>query len=105
MKSIVYALAALAVVSGSAVSAAPGHPGHGQSGNPHPGWGRDQGNQHRWNKGERMGYNDWRGARPVDYRRHRLSRPPRGYEWRQQGNQFILAAVATGLIASIVASR
>lgn len=109
MKSIVYAVAILAVVSGSAVSAQPnphGRPqGRPQVGNQHPGWGHDQGNQHRWNKGERMGYNDWRGARPVDYRRYRLRQPPRGYEWRQQGNQFILAAVATGLIASIVASR
>lgn len=108
MKSIVYAAAALALVAGSAASAAPdphGNHGRPQPGNQHPGWGRDQGNQHRWNQGERMGYNDWRGARPVDYRRYRLRQPPRGYEWRQQGNQFILAAVATGLIASIVASR
>ena len=105
MKSIVCALAALAVVSGSAASAQPNQHGHQQPGNQHPGWGHDQGNQHRWNKGERMGYNDWHSARAVDYRRYKLRQPPRGYEWRQQNNQFILVAAATGLIASIVASR
>ena len=30
-----------------------------------------------------MGYNDWSGARVIDYREHRLRQPPRGYEWRE----------------------
>lgn len=68
----------------------------------HSGWGHDQGANHHWNSGERMGYNDWQGAQTVDYRRHHLRQPPRGYEWRESNGQFILAAVATGVIASII---
>lgn len=70
----------------------------------HLGWAKDRGNQHRWSRGQRMGYNDWRNAPRVDYRQYRLRQPPRGYEWRQQNNQFILVAAATGLIASIILS-
>ena len=70
----------------------------------HRGWGQDyNGGDHQWKRGERMGYNDWNGAQHVDYRQHHLRRPPHGYEWRQSSNgNYILAAVATGLIASII---
>ena len=73
---------------------------HGQKA---PRWGQDnRPAQAHWKRGQRMGYNDWRRAQPVDYRAHRLRQPPRGYEWREQNGQYILAAVATGLIASII---
>ena len=72
----------------------------------HSGWGQDYGNRgHHWRSGERMGYNDWNGAQRVDYRRYRLRQPPRGYEWRQSNGQYILGAVATGVIASIILSN
>ncbi len=45
-----------------------------------------------------MGYNDY-GA---DYRQHHLRHPPRGYEWRESNGQIIMAAVATGIVASII---
>jgi Ni/Co efflux regulator RcnB len=38
--------------------------------------------------------NDWRG--------HRLSAPPRGYQWVQTGSDYVLVAAATGLIAQIL---
>ena len=41
----------------------------------------------------------------VDYRSHHLRHPPRGYRWVQVDNNYMLAAVATGLIAQIVAQR
>ena len=41
--------------------------------------------------------NDWRG--------HRLSAPPRGYQWVQAGSDYVLVAAATGLIASILLSQ
>ena len=66
------------------------------------GWGQERGQGHRWSRGQQMGYNDWNRAERVDYRRYHLRTPPRGYEWRRQNNQFVLAAVATGLIASII---
>ena len=68
----------------------------------HNGWGRERGNDYRWARGQQMGYNDWNRAERVDYRRYHLRQPPRGYEWRRHNNQFVLAAVATGLIASII---
>ncbi len=64
---------------------------------------RGAGPDHRWVRGSRVpqqyrGYsyvvNDWRG--------HRLSAPPRGYRWIQNGGDYLLIAVSTGLIAQIV---
>lgn len=67
------------------------------------GWGQDYGGRHHhFRHGERMGYNDWNGAQPVDYHRHHLRHPPRGYEWRESNGQYILVAIATGLIASAI---
>jgi Ni/Co efflux regulator RcnB len=44
-------------------------------------------------------------GQPVDYRHYHLSAPPQGYEWRSVDGNYVLAAVATGVIASaIVAS-
>jgi len=68
----------------------------------HRGWGQDYGGGHHWRRGQRMGYNDWQGAQRVDYRRHHLRRPPQGYEWRESNGQYILGAVATGVILSIL---
>jgi Ni/Co efflux regulator RcnB len=40
----------------------------------------------------------------VDYRRHHLRAPPRGYQWVRADNDYALVALTTGLIASIVAA-
>jgi Ni/Co efflux regulator RcnB len=79
--------------------------GRQQSDSQHAGWGNDYQGNHQWRRGQRIGYNDWSGAQPVDYRQHHLRQPPRGYEWRQSNGQYVLAAVATGLIASIILSN
>ena len=74
--------------------------------NQHAGWGQDhQGGRRHWRRGERMGFNDWSRAQRVDYRQHNLRQPPRGYEWRESNGQYVLAAVASGLIASIILSN
>ena len=41
--------------------------------------------------------NDWRG--------HRLSAPPRGYHWVQTGSDYVLVAIATGVILQLLLSR
>jgi Ni/Co efflux regulator RcnB len=41
--------------------------------------------------------NDWRG--------HRLSAPPRGYQWVQTGSDYVLVAITTGIIASLLLSN
>ena len=40
-----------------------------------------------------------------DWRGHRLSRPPRGYQWVQVGDDYVLAAIATGLIANLILNQ
>ena len=70
----------------------------------HRGWNRDRGHNYQWNRGQRMGYNDWRYAQRIDYRRYNLRQPPRGYEWRRNDDRFILGAIATGVIMSVILS-
>jgi hypothetical protein len=104
MKTLILAVAVSALVAGS-VSAAPDYrsqPGYRQGPSAHPGWGQNYRGGHKWRSGERIGYDDWADAAPVNYRRHHLRQPPRGYEWRESNGQYVLAAVATGLIASII---
>ena len=58
-----------------------------------------------WRRGRRLPPEYWQHARRVDdYRVYHLRRPPRGYEWRQVDGNFVLAAVATGIIASVIAA-
>ena len=56
-----------------------------------------------WKKGEHMRQEDWnRADRVDDYQHYHLRRPPRGYEWREVDGNYVLAAIATGVIASVV---
>jgi Ni/Co efflux regulator RcnB len=56
-----------------------------------------------WKKGYHMSHDDWnRGERVDNYRDYHLSAPPRGYEWREIDGNYVLAAVATGIVASVV---
>jgi Ni/Co efflux regulator RcnB len=41
----------------------------------------------------------------VNYRTHRLAAPPRGHQWVQVGGDYVLVAIATGIIASIILSH
>ena len=63
----------------------------------------DRRHHHRWRRGQRLDhrYGAWRS---VDWRRHHLHRPPRGYHWVRQGDDYVLAALTTGLIASVIAA-
>lgn len=55
-----------------------------------------------WKKGARMNQADWSRGQHIDYRQYHLNAPPRGYEWRSVDGNYVLAAVATGVIASVV---
>lgn len=64
---------------------------------------RGAGPNHAYYPGQRMPaqyrqrqyvVNDWRG--------HNLSAPPRGYHWVQSGADFVLVAVATGVILQLL---
>ena len=67
-----------------------GHP------NPHAEW-RRGGRVPAEYRGHQYVVNDWRG--------HHLQQPQRGYQWVGVGGDFVLAAVATGLIAQIIAGQ
>ncbi|MGR4862423.1 RcnB family protein [Caulobacter sp. LARHSG274] len=57
----------------------------------------------RWERGQRLDarYRDNRYY-VSDWRRHGLRAPPRGYRWQRVDDRYILAAVATGLIMSVI---
>jgi Ni/Co efflux regulator RcnB len=40
-----------------------------------------------------------------DWRGHHLSAPPRGYQWVQVGGDYVLIALATGLIANLILNQ
>ena len=40
-----------------------------------------------------------------NWRAHRLSAPPRGQQWVQVGSDYVLIAIATGIIAQLVLSQ
>ncbi|RZZ84507.1 hypothetical protein EAT51_19295 [Pseudoxanthomonas winnipegensis] len=50
-----------------------------------------------------MGH-DHRGVYVRDYRIHHLPPPPRGHQWRRVDNDYVLVAVATGIITSVIAA-
>lgn len=57
-----------------------------------------------WKKGGHMHKEDWERGERVDWHQHHLRTPPRGYEWREVDGNYVLAAVATGVIASVIAA-
>jgi Ni/Co efflux regulator RcnB len=57
-----------------------------------------------WKKGAKIRDEDWKRGDQVDYQARHLRAPPHGYEWRQVDGNYVLAAVATGVIASVVAA-
>ncbi|MFA1626815.1 RcnB family protein [Rhizobium mongolense] len=62
--------------------------------------------KYRWTKGHRMTAAERRHMAEVrDYRRYRLSAPPRGYRWVRVDNEFLLIGVTSGIVSSIIATR
>ena len=69
----------------------------------HPGYRHDYyrgvGPNHEWQRGASLP-NEYRGRQyeVSDWRGHHLSAPPHGYHWVQVNGDYVLAAVATGII-------
>ncbi|MEI2385341.1 RcnB family protein [Breoghania sp. JC706] len=40
--------------------------------------------------------------RPVDYRQHHLRKPPAGYHWVRHDDKYVLVAITSGIISSII---
>ncbi|MDB5872174.1 MAG: integral rane protein-like [Ramlibacter sp.] len=64
---------------------------------------RGAGPDHRFRRGDRLPP-EYRHRSYVvdDWRSHRLSAPPRGYQWVQSGGDYLLVAIATGIIAQLL---
>lgn len=56
-----------------------------------------------WHNGDRLP-SDYRQNRYVvgDWHQHGLRQPPRGYHWVNVNGDYVLAGIATGVIASIM---
>lgn len=54
---------------------------------------------HQWHHGDH-----YTGTRTyiTNYNTYHLSHPPSGYRWVQDGSQFVLIAVASGVIADVI---
>jgi Ni/Co efflux regulator RcnB len=51
-----------------------------------------------WHRGDRF-----EGHRYVlDWKRHHLRQPPRGYQWVHDGDQYVMIAIASGVIADVI---
>ncbi|HYK80882.1 MAG TPA: RcnB family protein [Micropepsaceae bacterium] len=57
-----------------------------------------------WSRGDRLPTEYRNNNQHVvsDWKNNHLRKPPRGYQWVEANNQYVLAAVATGLIADII---
>ena len=64
---------------------------------------RGAGPNHEFRRGGRLPP-QYRGRQYVvnDWRGHRLSAPPRGYHWVQNGGDYLLVAIATGVILQLL---
>jgi Ni/Co efflux regulator RcnB len=59
-----------------------------------------------WRRGAYLpNYYRGRGYVVNDYYRYHLRPPPRGYYWYRTGNDYVLAAIATGLIFDVIANH
>jgi len=67
---------------------------------------RGAGPNHNLHRGDRLD-SQYRHHNYVvdDWRGHRLSPPPRGYHWVQTGGDYVLVAIATGVIMQILLSH
>lgn len=74
-----------------------------RAGNQHRGGDRGAGPNHSYYRG---GYlpPQYRTRHYVveDWHGHRLSAPPRGYQWVQSGGDYLLVAIATGVIVNLL---
>jgi Ni/Co efflux regulator RcnB len=75
---------------------------NGQRGDPHQGE-RGAGPDHGYYRGDRLPP-EYRNRSYVvdDWRGHHLSAPPRGYHWVQTGSDYVLVAIATGVILKLL---
>lgn len=107
MNRKLFTAAAAAAVALSSTSAAFADPHHGRGRGHDDRYDRGEGHaRHHWRKGERLDRRYHSRAYVVDdYRRYGWRAPPPGYAYYRtdDGGDVVLAAIASGLIASVLA--
>ena len=84
--------------------------GHDRPDWDHPGYRHDHyrgaGPHHEWQRGGRLP-REYRGHRyeVADWHARHLSPPPRGYHWVEANGDYVLAAIATGVILDTLLSQ
>jgi Ni/Co efflux regulator RcnB len=102
-------LAAL-VLAVPAISMAQDHHDRDRPDWDHPGYRHDYyrgaGPNHDWQRGARLP-SEYRGRQyeVADWHAAHLSAPPRGYHWVRAGDDYVLAAIATGVILDTLLSQ
>ena len=67
---------------------------------------RGAGPDHAFRKGDRLPAEYRRRSYVVDdWRSHHLTAPPRGYHWVQTGGDYVLVAIATGVILQLLLNQ
>jgi Ni/Co efflux regulator RcnB len=56
----------------------------------------------QWHRGDKLPSSYRSKAYVVDYRHYGLGAPPRGYQYVRVNNDVVLAAVATGVISTVI---
>ena len=97
MKTYLTAALALCLVAGAAGAASADQHWDNNTGHHHGARGHSD-----WRRGGHVAPTDWSRGRQVDWRGRHLRAPPRGYEWREVDGNYVLAAVATGVIADLL---
>jgi Ni/Co efflux regulator RcnB len=70
---------------------------------PQANWERGAGPQHAYHRGGRLPQHYHQQQYVVDdWRGHNLSAPPHGYHWVQTGDDYVLVAIATGIIMQLM---
>jgi Ni/Co efflux regulator RcnB len=74
-----------------------GHDDHGQQNE------RGAGPNHAYHRGDRLPAEEHTRQHEVtDWRSRNMREPPPGHHWVRSGDDYVLAAIATGVIADIV---
>ncbi len=66
-----------------------------------PGYNPERPARSGWRRGQHLPPT-FRGDIVTDYARYHLRRPPRGYCWYRDADDYVLAAVSTGLIFEVI---
>ncbi len=101
---------AAGLLAGTVTPPAFAEPGHGPMGHKPQGHGPHGGPDRpgpggQWRQGQHFDQRYATRYQAIDYRRyHGLRAPPRGYHWVRSGNDAVLVAITTGIVASVIAN-